>query len=685
MKKYLTFFTIVLFLTLIAIPSPTYAQWQKNIIDDDFPGTIVSIADMDRDNDMDVVVTSESTDKLFLYENNYPSWTKHLLDANLPGAFCVYFGDIDIDGNMDVVASGAQADIIYWYENNHPVWTRHFLASFNSGGYLNVFDIDGDDTLDVTTGGYYNGDISWFENNQTTWPEHIIESQWGDGVTSLQVGDIDGDENLDVTVVGYDADRVAWFKNENAGLSWTEYTIDDNLDGVWHQYIGDIDGDGDMDVAAGGRIADVVVWYENNHPTWNKHIIANMDGAYAVCVADIDGDEKQDVIAGKRTSNGKIVWYKNNLPDPWEMNVIGASLDRPNSILTGDIDGDNILDLVVALEGGGKVLWYKNPHTTVAFGETVEVYPKYIAPQQGDTLKVIAEISNPENHQLLVHAFIEGNNYTFKDSLQLFDDGLHGDGSASDNIFGEVKLLNELDEDYFDIKLRTTDINESYTTYCLKEGHFTTAGPLLVDNYEISEQSANSFRLQYSLRNDGSTNTATAVTAVVSTTDTNVTNTQGTLGFGNIAPGQVKSTSFGLRYNTQNNPSSIEFNVRIFSSGNYFWSDSITVDIPPLVSVKDVASSIPAEFELYQSYPNPFNPTTTIKYQLPDQVWNDNVNVSLKVYDILGRAVATLVNKKQKPGYYEISWDAKNNSSGIYFYKIQAGKFVKTKKLVVLK
>ena len=89
---------------------------------------------------------------------------------------------------------------------------------------------------------------------------------------------------------------------------------------------------------------------------------------------------------------------------------------------------------------------------------------------------------------------------------------------------------------------------------------------------------------------------------------------------------------------------------------------------------------IPNEYSLTQNYPNPFNPSTTLKYEIPKESY-----ITLKVYDILGREVATLVNEQQKAGYYEVEWDAVNNSSGIYFYRIQAGEFVGTKKMMLVK
>jgi hypothetical protein len=86
------------------------------------------------------------------------------------------------------------------------------------------------------------------------------------------------------------------------------------------------------------------------------------------------------------------------------------------------------------------------------------------------------------------------------------------------------------------------------------------------------------------------------------------------------------------------------------------------------------------EFVLGQNYPNPFNPMTTISFYLPSRSF-----VSLKVFDMLGREVATIVSEEMQAGNYSQQWNAVNISSGVYFYRLQAGSFTETKKLIVLK
>ncbi len=138
------------------------------------------------------------------------------------------------------------------------------------------------------------------------------------------------------------------------------------------------------------------------------------------------------------------------------------------------------------------------------------------------------------------------------------------------------------------------------------------------------------------------------------------------------------------------------------------YSREMKVTIEGAVGIENTKNKIPTEFALYQNYPNPFNPTTTIKYAIPvkfshcdpyvfyrekqsQQITSVNsfprndVNVTLKVYNILGKEVTTLVNKKQPAGIYKVTFDASDLPSGVYIYQIHAGSFEQSKKLLLMK
>lgn len=105
-----------------------------------------------------------------------------------------------------------------------------------------------------------------------------------------------------------------------------------------------------------------------------------------------------------------------------------------------------------------------------------------------------------------------------------------------------------------------------------------------------------------------------------------------------------------------------------------------TTDGGGVTGISPSSNETPKEYKLLQNYPNPFNPSTTISYQIPSQG-----RVTLKVYDLLGREVATLVNEELKPGSYGTTWDAAGFASGVYFYRLQSGEFVDIKRLILLR
>lgn len=98
------------------------------------------------------------------------------------------------------------------------------------------------------------------------------------------------------------------------------------------------------------------------------------------------------------------------------------------------------------------------------------------------------------------------------------------------------------------------------------------------------------------------------------------------------------------------------------------------------VGVEDNPEGIPTEYSLSQNYPNPFNPTTSIRYSIPELSF-----VNIKIFDVLGSEIETLVNEEKSIGNYEVNFDASKLATGIYFYRIKAGQFVETKKMVLIK
>ena len=154
------------------------------------------------------------------------------------------------------------------------------------------------------------------------------------------------------------------------------------------------------------------------------------------------------------------------------------------------------------------------------------------------------------------------------------------------------------------------------------------------------------------------------------------------------------TTNGGVTWEIQNTGATNTLNDLFFIDPHHGWAvgnygniiSTTPRDIDASTSVT-TTQLIPPDYKLYQNYPNPFNPTTTIKYSIPVKTRHGASlqRVTLKVYDLLGREIETLVNEEKLPGNYEVKFDGSNLTSGVYFYRLQAGSFSETKKFVLMK
>jgi hypothetical protein len=121
-------------------------------------------------------------------------------------------------------------------------------------------------------------------------------------------------------------------------------------------------------------------------------------------------------------------------------------------------------------------------------------------------------------------------------------------------------------------------------------------------------------------------------------------------------------------------------------------SDAFILDLTAVIGIKRISTEVPSSYKLYNNYPNPFNPSTNIKFDVTSNVKGKTSNlpdgkagVKLIIYDVLGREVEILVNQQLEPGTYKVDWNASNYPSGVYFYRLTSGNFADTKKMVLVK
>ncbi len=145
----------------------------------------------------------------------------------------------------------------------------------------------------------------------------------------------------------------------------------------------------------------------------------------------------------------------------------------------------------------------------------------------------------------------------------------------------------------------------------------------------------------------------------------------------NLMPGDTQEVVVGFLIGQgTSNINSVEVFKKMVDTARVVFNSNFTI----LSGVHGAGTGVPQSYSLSQNYPNPFNPTTVISYQLPV-----NSQVTLKVYDVLGREVQTLVDEHQSAGDHWVRFDGTNLPSGVYFYRLQAGTYHNTKKLVLLK
>jgi hypothetical protein len=290
---------------------------------------------------------------------------------------------------------------------------------------------------------------------------------------------------------------------------------------------------------------------------------------------------------------------------------------------------------------------------------------------------------NLYNHTFTPYLIYANTNSTEKDSLLLFDDGLHGDSLANDGVYG-VNIPPRTIENFYVLSVSTFDnqTNKYFvaTDYC----KFTTAGPVIVDSmYSAFQPAQKRFAFILNLRNLGSTLQISNPSVEVICTDPWVIGIVGaTETAPTILPGQRVSCSqvTSIYYDSLSFPGYFNLKFEIMSGGYCYWGDSLKYFVPGWNGVEGETNETLTEFSLAQNYPNPFNSTSIIKYSIPK-----SSQVSLKIFNTLGEEIEALVKEEKPIGTYELNWNAANLPSGVYFYQLRAGDYTSVKKMILLK
>lgn len=300
-----------------------------------------------------------------------------------------------------------------------------------------------------------------------------------------------------------------------------------------------------------------------------------------------------------------------------------------------------------------------------------------------DTIGVTARVENPLAHSLRIGVVLQDALGTFRDSLVLKDDGLHGDDAAGDNLWGIIYV--PPDDATIHAAIRTDDLTTGTSrnlpnaaTLVFTRGAIITMDTRTVDLGRVS-MTTPYYDAPFTVRNIGYAPDSLTVSLdpgnVAPDTAVSVLPTAFML-----APGDSQKVTFRLRPSLLS-PQYYSVQVTV-QSKSAFGQNRLEKSFQFQVVISSVSGNaeLPTEFVLSQNYPNPFNPTTTLSYQLPIAGM-----IRLTMYDALGREVAVLVNESKEPGTHQVTFDATHLASGVYLCRMTAGAFVDTKKVILLR
>ncbi len=571
--------------------------------------------------------------------------------------------DMDGDKDLDIILNNSNGTMTIYSNNGNGDFKSALTFSGKPG---NIEDIDNDGDMDII----------YFENlNNSNLPVIILKNNNGSfssDTTSinmfcqgespffgkLDAGDFDNDGDIDLAAGGvyfrvYDhllLGSLKIKKNYGSGLFNTSSELCNYLDEIDppnRNYVSgsaafNYDGDSDIDF----------LYYPNfgfkNNGDGTFVSIINSDNPYPISpvIGDYDGDGDLDALG--QVINSNYFLYKNNLGTFYKDSTYSLPINS-NSI-SGDFDNDGDIDLV-NLSGNSSINLYLNQSSFIYANITAIIqgyYNDFGRLNMRDTVK--AYLRNTS----LPYSVVDSANSVI-DSVN-FTGGFLFRNAPSGTYYIALKHRNGLE------------------TWSKDGGVALTTGA--TSNYDFTSSQSQAYGNNLVLKGSkycvysGDVNHDRVIDAQdLSLVDNDALN---------YTTGYVSTDITGNR-----NVDAADLSIVDNNALNYV-SAQIPAgsDLPEsgFSKSKDLVNDIPAQFELKDNYPNPFNPTTNIKYNLPVSGF-----VSLKVFDITGREVANLVNENQKAGRFSVEWNASQFASGTYFYKIVAGDFTQVKRMILVK
>ncbi len=613
---------------------------------------------------------------------------------------------------------------------------------------VSICDMNGDSKPDLAVANYNSNTVSVLLNTTALGVTEPVFTPKTDFITgevpfSVSMGDLNGDGKPDLALSQYGSNTVSVFLNTTIPGSTTpafSSIFDINSQVYWSEYVivGDLNGDGKPDLVVANTFTKKVSVFLNTTtpgaatPTFtSKTDFTTGNAPNSIAICDMNGDGKPDLAVTNTGTNIISVFLNTTLPGAitpqFTSKTDFTTGNSSSSVAICDMNGDGKPDLAVTNSGSNTVSVFLNttepgaitPQFTSKTDFTTGSSPKSatICDMNGDGKPDLA-VSNINSNTISVFlntttpgaatpTFTLKTDFTVGEVPSAVIHDMNGDGKP-DLVVANFRSNN------ISVLLNTTTPGANTPAFSSAFNFATGTQPrsinigdingdgkpdMAVANYNSNTISVllNSAVLPLPVEltsfignyNDGKVflnwQTATEVNNYGFEVERSQKSDDGSqrsefvkIGFvqGNGNSNSPKEYSF-----TDENPpiGNLKYRLKqIDTDGQFEYYGTIAeVNLSP-TGVNE--EELPKEFALLQNYPNPFNPVTCIEYRVVS-----SENVVLKVYDVLGNEVATLVNEEKNPGEYTIQFDGSNLSSGIYYYQLRCGNLVDTKKFILMK
>jgi len=564
------------------------------------------------------------------------------------------FADVNSDGFLDIISIGDHGNplinsqeqgVMVWFGNGTGMNWSHYQTGYLGYGGIAVGDVNNDGKQDIGYGMHHN----------------YSSNDFGDQILEVALGDGSG-----MNWVPYD-DSLAM-----NGETWGMFTSD----------FGDVDNDGLLDLGSisFGCCNGIRVYKNLGTGVWRQTFAANGGNSnMEFSFGDINKDGNLDLVASYQygtvyfgDGNGGFTQAQYNLPSPISTGNPGATL--------GDVDNDGAMDVGFIGSGGTVNIW-KFDRVALQYINLSANLPA----SSNYKAAVLYDMDSDDFCDLVLYGAATitvwkgngGTNWVQVASFTVPTPGNYSGIAIADadrNGFADIALQTAHQVSLFNYKnmLRFFKETTPYTTLSIKpifpKGYeYFKPGCLRFIKWNSSAPSNLDSRVKLELSTNGPNGPFTLIADSVKNNGT----------YQWSIPSGISSANCYIRYTV----------YIINSSQTYTAMNTKPFGIGLYTDVDINNKSIPQKYFLHQNYPNPFNQSTIIKYQLHSKAY-----ITLKIYDIVGKEVVTLISKEKEPGEYNINFNAKDLPSGIYFYQMKIYSsdkkdliFSQIRKLVIIK